>query len=513
MNYSNKSRREFLHKLCCLAAGGGAAALIPQLRMLSTALAASSDANAFSDYRALVCVYLNGGNDGWNLLVPFDAARFNVYTASRSGTYDAETNSGGLGLSLPTGAQVAQQKVVDGNDTNSSTNQYFLHPSLTAQNTLNVENASLADLFNQRHLALAINIGTLVKPITMADYNSSSANYPPQLFSHADQTNQWHQGNTSQTSTIGWGGLSAENLQSQGANLTTNPQLPLAISIAGANRFEVGTASIPYQLSAGGLTNLSAMCNPTPCSGTSAASLRDTALQSLLGESYSNAFAGEYAQVFQLGRELNNLLSTNLSAATLSTTFPTTGNSLAAQLETVAKMIKVSQAQNYAKRQIFFVQLGGFDLHAGMMSGTTDHAALLTNLSSALSAFWTEMVAQGAQNNVTAFTVSEFARTLQSNGSGSDHGWGSMQMILGGAVAGGKLYSNGGGPITGFPNQSLGGTGSPAPNNFSRGQMIPGIGVEQYASTLAQWMGVTGSDLSTIFPNLSNFASNNLGFL
>jgi uncharacterized protein (DUF1501 family) len=511
MSYNSNARRAFLQKLCCLAASGSVTALIPQLRMMGTALASS---NAFTDYKALVCVYLQGGNDAWNVMVPFDAARFGVYTTSRSGTYNANTNSGGLGLVLPTGSAVAQQKIVDGNDSSSSSNQYFLHPSLTAQNTLNLPNASMTDLFSQGHLAFAVNVGTLVKPITMTDYNANSANYPPQLFSHADQTNQWHQANTSETTTTGWGGLSAENLQSQGANLTTDPQLPLSISIAGANRFEVGSMSIPYQLSSNGLTNLTGMCNPTPCaSSASASGVRDIALQTLLGDTYSNAFAGQYAQIFQLGRELNNLLSTNLTSTTLSTTFPTTDNSLASQLQTVAKMIKLSKAQSYANRQIYFVQLGSFDLHAGMMSGGTDHATLLANLSSALSAFWTEMVAQGSQDQVTAFTVSEFARTLQSNGSGSDHGWGSLQMMLGGAVKGGKLYSNGGGQISGFPNQSLGGTGSPAPNNFSRGQMIPGIGVEQYAATLAQWMDVASSDLNTIFPNLTNFSSNNLGFI
>jgi uncharacterized protein (DUF1501 family) len=168
-------------------------------------------------------------------------------------------------------------------------------------------------------------------------------------------------------------------------------------------------------------------------------------------------------------------------------------------------------AQNYATRQIYYVSLGSFDLHSGMMTGTNDHAALLTTLSQALNAFWTCMgpADVNAQNNVTLFTMSEFARTLQSNGSGSDHGWGTVQMALGGAVKGGKLYSNGGGPIAGFPNQALN-----APNNFPRGQMIPGIGVEQYAATLAQWMGITSpSDLATIFPNLANFGTSNLGFV
>ena len=503
MCYNRNSRREFLHKICCLAASGGAAAMIPQLRMMGTALASTS---SLTGYKALVCVYLSGGNDAWNMLVPFDSTRYGVYSTSRSGVYNSASNPGGLALALPTGSQITAQKIIDGNDSNPSTQQYFLNSNLTPPG------ASLATLFTtQKNLALVVNAGTLIKPITMLDYKASSANSPPQLFSHADQTNQWNQAYANSSAATGWGGLCAENLQGQGANLTSNPQLPLAISIAGANRFEVGASTVPYQMSSGGLTNLSGVCNPT-CNSNSG--VRDEALNELLADTYASDFAGGYSQVFQQGRQLFNLLNPasaapNLASYTPHTTFPP-NNSLASQLKMVATMINMSMAQNYATRQIYFVQLGGFDLHSGMMSGNGDHAALLTELSAALSAFWTSMgpTDVNAQNDVTVFTASEFARTLQSNGSGSDHGWGSLQMVLGGAVQGGKLYSNGGGPIFGFPNQALN-----ASNNFSRGQMIPGIGVEQYAATLAQWIGVSPTDCNTIFPNLRNFSINNLGFV
>lgn len=518
MSHSQNSRRDFLNKLSLLAASGGAAAILPQLRMMNTALA-STRPSALSGYKALVCVYLSGGNDSWNMLVPFDSngsnLRFDVYAASRGGVYDPATNGGGLGLTLPTGSNIALQKIIDGNDASSATNQYFLHPSFT---TPYLTQTPLSTLYTQGHLAFAVNVGTLVKPIMMSDYNSSPANRPPQLFSHSDQTSQWHQGNTSTATAVGWGGLCAENLQVQGANLTTNPALALAISLAGANRFEVGASSVPYQMSSNGLNALSGVCNPTCTGGASNSSARDAALNSLLGETYANDFSGEYNTVLQRARDLYTKIGPNLPPNSTtyvpSTAFPS-NNSLASQLKTVATMIKLSKAQGYASRQIYFVQLGGFDLHSGLMSGGGNHATLLTQVAQALGAFYTSLgpTDVNAQNEVTAFTMSDFARTLQSNGSGSDHGWGGLQMVLGGAVHGGKLYSNGGGPISGFPNQSLGGTGSPAPNNFSRGQMIPGIGVEQYAATLAQWMGVSATDCNTIFPNLTNFTSKNLGFV
>jgi uncharacterized protein (DUF1501 family) len=491
MTFSKNNRRDFLRKMACVACSGGAAALLPQLRMMGTALASTTQATG---YRALVCVYLAGGNDAWNLLVPFDNTRYNVYANSRSGVYDAVNNPGGLGLAQPsTPAQIAAQKIIDGNDASSATNQYFLNANVP----------ELTPLFNQGKLAFVVNAGTLVRPITMTDYLASSANYPDQLFSHADQTNQWHQGYAVETANLGWGGQCGDLLGSGNGNTQLSP----CISIAGANRFEVGVGTEPYQLSSSGLNKLNGMCNTT-CTGNT--KLRDTALNDLLGTTYENDFSNSYADVFGRGRSLYSLLSPDLVNYAPKTVFPT-GNSLASQLQTVASMINLSAQKAYATRQIYFVQLGGFDLHTGMMSGNGNHGQLLAEVSAALNAFWTAMgpTDVNLQNSVTLFTMSEFARTLQSNGSGSDHAWGTVQMVLGGAVNGGKLYSNGGGPISGFPDQHL-----TAMNNFPRGQMIPGIGVEQYAATLAQWMGITSTtDLASIFPNLHYFPSNNLGFV
>ncbi len=519
MSHSSNSRREFLRKMACLACSGGAASLIPQLRMLGTAMAATP---SLTGYKALVCLYLQGGNDSWNMLVPYDSngtnLRYDVYSQARNGVYNSSTNSNGLALARPASGNA--QIVTDGNNTDTSTNKYFLHPNLT----------NLASIYKSNKLAFAVNVGTLTTPIDMTQYNAGTS-VPPQLFSHADQTNQWNQGNTDSNSTLGWGGLCADDLQTNGANSTSDPQLSLCVSVAGANRFEIGNiVNNPYQLSSGGLTNLNGVCNPCT-GGASNNSLRDSALNDLLADTYNSNLAGEYANIFGDARALFSTLKPNLGVSpyNVTATFPNT--TLGNQLKIVAEMIKLSKAQNYATRQIFFVQLGGFDLHSGFMSSTdgnnppgntNDHAGLLYQVDQAIAAFWMEMgsTAQNIANDVTLFTMTEFARTLQSNGSGADHAWGGVHFALGGAVAGGKLYTQGTSGLNGagidgsFPNQAYGTMTNANANAFSRGQLIPGLGVQQYAATFAKWMDVSTSGLNAAFPNLSTtFPGGTLGFL
>ena len=504
MSIDRDSRRNFMRQLACLAASGGAAAMLPQLRMMGSALAATTP-SALSGYKALVCVYLAGGNDAWNMVVPYDQSRYDTYVASRSGVYDVNTNAGGLALARPTtGAQVAAQVITDG----AGGAQYFIHPSMP----------EVKNLYAGNRLAFVGNVGTLLRPITKTEYNAGVINRPPQLFSHSDQENLWHVG-TAADSRYGWGGSAMAVLKPQFPS-TNNAQLAPCISIAGSNKFEVGNHVFPYQMasSSSGTTNplasLSGVCNPTGAAGCSGSSgQRDVGLNQLLGATYADDFASEYGATFKRGRDLFELLSADLVTADgkVNTSFPS-NNSLGSQLLTVARMIKLSRAKNYAARQIYYVRIGGFDLHAGLMgTGANAHAALLTKVSKALQAFSDSMVEIGAVNDVTTFTMSEFARTLSSNGNGSDHGWGSLQMVMGGAVLGGKLYADGGGVFSGFPDQSLDNS-----SNFARGQFIPGIGVEQYAATLAKWLGVTSNtDLSAIFPNLANFnaANRTLGFV
>jgi uncharacterized protein (DUF1501 family) len=482
MSGESTSRRNFLRQLSCTLCAGGVSTLLPQLNLISSALAQST----VPGYRALVCVYFAGGNDAWNTLIPYDQARYDVYAASRGGVY---SNSNTSGLALDRSALAATT-------INDASGSYALHPS--AVDRSGPSQPGLRSLYNQGRLALITNIGPLIQPITKAEYNSTPALRPPQLYSHSDQENLWHIGRTT-TNTRGWGGQIADRVSSGNLNTMLSP----CISIGGGNRFEVGNSTFPYQMSSSGLSGLSGM------TGTSTeGSARRGALAELLNASYASPYQDEYKKVFKRSRDLYDLLNEGLASGgigNVTTDFPTQ-NSLADQLKMVARMIKLSRDTSFNiqhSRQIYYVRIGGFDMHDNLMSaGSNGHANLLSRVSQALGAFWTALGEIGAQNEVTTFTMSEFARTLSTNGNGSDHAWGSVNMIMGGAVQGGHLYGT-------FPNQTLDG-----PISLSRGQFIPSTSVDQMAATLARWMGVTSNtDLNTIFPNLPNFSTNNLGFM
>ncbi|MGB0132764.1 DUF1501 domain-containing protein [Dokdonella sp.] len=480
MSGESTSRRNFLRQLSCALCAGGASTLLPQLNLISSALAQST----VPGYKALVCVYLSGGNDAWNLLVPYDQPRYDVYAESRSGVYNASSNPGGLAIPR---TSLAGTQIAGGS--------YALHPSTVDRTGPN--QPGIRSLYNQGKLTLVNNIGTLIQPITKAEYNANSALRPPQLYSHSDQENQWHIGRTT-PSARGWGGLVADRVRTNNLNQELSP----CISIGGGNRFEVGAQTFPYQMSSSGLSGLSGM------TGTSSeGAARRGALQQLLDASYPSPYQDEYRRVFGRSRELYDLLNSGLATGgvgNVTTDFP--NESLSNQLKMVARMIKLSRDTSFGvqhSRQVYYVRLGGFDMHDNLMStGTSGHAAYITRVSQALGAFWSALGEIGAQNEVTTFTMSEFARTLSTNGNGSDHAWGSINMIMGGRVQGGQMYGS-------FPDQTLNG-----PVSLSRGQFIPSTSVDQMAATLANWMGVTSTtDLNTIFPNLPNFSSNNLGFM
>lgn len=490
---SRGSRRDFLQGLAGAIGCGGAAALIPQFGLVGSALAAQK--GTVTGYRALVCVYLDGGNDAFNMLVPYDQTPYDAYATARGGVYNATTNAAGLALDR---SLLATTQIVD----SATTAQYALHPGIPGGASTADDRGmlDLRTLYQQNRVAFIPNIGTLTRPITKTEYNNNApGTRPPQLYSHSDQQYQWHFGRAG-TSNVGWGGTVGDAVRNQNFNQTLSP----CISIAGDNRFEIGMQTFPYQLGSGGLNALNV--GGAPAAG-NAAMARRTAIDAILAGSNTSPFATEYQAVMNRAQGVYNILNPALNSpeGMVTTFFP--NETLANQLKMVARMIKVSRDTAFQlqhQRQIYFVRLGGFDLHDGLMAaGANGHAGLLQRVSDALSLFYTALGEFGAQNEVTTFTMSEFARTLSSNGNGSDHAWGSVAMVMGGTqVLGGRLYGA-------YPELVLNGA-----NSFTSGQQIPQIGVEQYAATLARWMGVTSpSTLATIFPNLGQFGSSNLGFM
>lgn len=533
-----EERRDFLKQFCATLAGGSALSMFPQLRLIESAAAQSGS------YRALVCVFLGGGSDSFNWLIPSDNTRYNVYSASRGGVYTGTNGPLGIGQAnlLPINMSGPGGVALPAGQT------YGLHPACSDWTGIDVNNnqttmPGLATLTNQGKVAWIANVGTLVVPLNKTTYNNVAFPKPPQLYSHNDQTNLWFQGRETANFRYGWGGQIADLLFSQNTPITgSSPALtlPMNISLAGSNRFQIGTQVVPYQMSSCGNPNGGTAVAGTivgssfaNCSGTNSldnfracatANLNagEQAVCSLLSAG-SNLFETENATTLRrsmdLAGQMGTLLTGSPNNSLLTTPFRALadnqavagynlaadgGNSLAEQLAMVARIIKM-RTQLGQNRNVFFVSLGGFDTHAAQMPDT-GQPRLMRRISRALGSFYKALQEMGVENNVTTFSVSEFARTLNSNGDGTDHAWGGISMVMGGAVNGGSAAT---GRIYGtFPDLTLNG-----PDSFSRGQMIPTTAMDQVASTLATWMGLTPSEVDTIFPNVSNFSTPNLGFM
>jgi uncharacterized protein (DUF1501 family) len=451
-----KARREFLRRTSALGAGGLAARMLP-LSVLGLATAAQAQS---SDYKALVCVFLYGGVDGNNLVVPMDSAGYAQYAAVRT---------------TASGVNLAQSTLLAIQPSNTGT-PYGLHPDLS----------DLHPLFTQRRLAILANVGPLNEPTTRATYLSKR---PDNLFSHSDQQNQWQTSVSSGPSRTGWGGRIADQLAG------ANGAFPVVTSIAGANLFIAGTTSWALALPATGGIALEGF------NGSSAANARMAAMQSILATDGTNAYvkaaADTSSRVFSLSTVVNPILSSSTSAT--QPFFAGQGNSIAQQLSQVAKLIE-ARVQTGARRQVFFVSLGGFDTHSNELNVL---ANLLGQLSPAMRSFHDAMVQIGMADNVTTFTLSDFGRTFQpASGAGTDHAWGNHHFIMGGAVRGGQMYGR-------YP--TLARTGPDDAD--TSGRWIPTTAVEQYGATLARWFGVSDAQLALVFPNLSRFAPSDLGFL
>jgi len=464
----SRSRRDFLRNAayCSLAAASGGA-VMTQLGLISTALAGScASYPPVDDYKALVCVFLLGGNDSFNLLIPSDTTRYGIYSASR----------GAMAIARDTLVPIDVLGASPGET-------YGLHPNA----------ADLARVFNGGHGAFVVNAGTLIQPTTKDQYLTAGYPTPPQLFSHADQQAQWQYGQPTQNGIVGWGGLSADRLYVLNAGAT----LPMSISLSGQNRFQAGIGVQPYAITSAG---------PTTLRGYNGAQNQTklAALQDLIAAAYPDPLTRTYAAKFNDAMDYYNTMTNALDAAPpLTTPFPD-DNPLGDALKTIANVISVRSALS-AKRQVFFVSLGGFDTHDDQLD---DQPGLFTTISAALGAFYDATVELGVAGDVATFTMSEFARTLNTDGDGTDHAWGGIQFVMGGAVAGQRLYGTPAASGGIFPDQTLDGF-----DCLQRGQMVPATSCDQYSATLARWLGVNECDIATIFPYLSNFPVGDLGFL
>jgi uncharacterized protein (DUF1501 family) len=464
MKPSPLSRRKFLHRAACAAVGTrGIVSAIWNLRAINAAVAqAPLGGIQPGDFKALVCVFLYGGNDSANLLIPRDTASYTAYANLR-----------GI-LAIP------QSSILPINDLVNDGRDYALHPSVP----------QLRNIYNQGKLALVANVGSLMAPVTRTTYLDGSVQLPPQLFSHEDQQKQWQTSWPGSPSGTGWGGRMADLLHS----LNNANAISMSISVSGTNVFEVGNVVSQYGVSTDGSIGLSGFYGDTDP--------RYVAYQNIVNLPYTNLFERAFGAVTRRAVD-NNLLVTNALAAApaLTTQFPT-NSYLADQLKMVAQLIAVRSALGM-RRQIYFVSTGGFDTHDHEL---TDQPLLLSDVSTSLSAFYDATVELGVQNSVTTFTASDFGRTFTTNGAGSDHGWGGHHIVMGGDVKGGNVYGR-------FPVLSIDG-----PDDTGYGRWIPSTSVDEYSATLAKWFGVNpsltpGGEMLTVFPNLGRFATPDLGFM
>lgn len=451
------ARRAFLKRSSALGLTGIAAPWALNLAAIGEAAAQSA-----TDYKALVCVFLYGGNDHGNMLVPYDSTNYAAYQTIRGSLATPQANLASTVLTpataLPNGQQLA------------------LAPTMTG----------LKSLFDQGRLAVQLNVGTLIVPTTVAQYKAKTVPLPPKLFSHNDQSSVW-QSSMPEGALSGWGGRIGDLF------LSSNSTSALTcMSVTGNTVFLSGNQAVQYQVSTRGAVAIRGAKTSLYGSTTCAAEMRN-----LITQSSTQLLENEYAAVTRRSMDTEAMITAAVTAAPTYTNVFDTNNSLAMQLKMVANMI-AARASLGVTRQVFLVSMSGFDLHDNLAS---QHPTLLGRVSDALTTFYNATVELGVANSVTTFTASDFGRTLTSNGDGSDHGWGSHHFVLGGAVNGGNFYGT-------APAMAVNG-----PDDVGQGRLLPTTSVDQFAATMAAWYGVPDSSMATVVPNIGNFTTRNLGFV
>jgi len=467
--HSNLTRRGLLKSTAALALQRVSIPMATSLGLMADAAAQSAN-----DYKALVCIFLYGANDHYNTVIPYDVATHTNYYNIRKGTPTAGTVYDGIAIGRNALSATALSTAL------SDGRQMALNPEMSALKTL----------FENKRASILMNVGPLVVPTSRIQYDNKSVPLPPKLFSHNDQQAYWQSSFQTEGGAKGWGGRAADLLLSNNSKSTLT-----CISINGNALFLSGQNAISYQMSSTGATTINAIKGKSLFGSANCAA----ALQTLITQQSSLPMASDYTTVTKRALDTYDGIVAAIGAtasASMNALFPSSAtNTLSAQLKMVARMIE-QQATFGMKRQVFMVGMGGFDLHDFL---ATQHPPLLQKLSSAMKEFDDAMTSLGKGSQVTAFTASDFGRTLTSNGDGSDHGWGSHHFVMGGAVNGGTILGTA--PEIGLThNQQVG-----------SGRLLPSTAVDQLGAELAAWFGVSATDVKTVLPNAKNFDLYKLG--
>lgn len=462
MSSFKHSRRQFLGSIPCLALGTTTlySSLI-NLKAMNAIMGSTSVVGG--DYKALVCVLLSGGNDSYNMLIPKGNAEYAEYAAVRSN------------LSIP------QDDILSINPEETDGREFGLHPSLTG----------VRDLFEQGKAAFISNVGTLVEPTTKPGLQSGSAKLPLGLLSHSDQVMHWQTAFPQDRSNIGWGGKMADILKS----MNEDNGVSMNISLGGNNLFQRGETITEYAINADGGVAIAGWDEPVPFLQMMREDITD-----MMNKQYEDVFRDSYSGVLKRSVESNEVFNEAVEGIVLNTQF--SPDQLSQRMQMIARSI-AARTELGAKRQIFFVEIGGFDNHDEL---TNAHAALMNSVDDAFTSFYEATEELGVSDCVTTFTISDFARTLTSNGNGTDHAWGGNSIVMGGAVKGKNMYGD-------YPNLTLDND-----LEIGGGILIPTTSADEYFAEMALWFGISPNDLSQILPNIGNFydvgsSSKPLGFM
>jgi uncharacterized protein (DUF1501 family) len=454
-------RRAFIKSACCSAVGTlGLSQAITELELMG-----SLAAQTLTDYKALVCIYQQGGNDGFNSVIPITSNLYDAYSRARTA------------LTLPRNQILPIQPKSDAGVS------FGLHPRLS----------NIQKLIDGGKGSILFNVGPLEVPTTKTDYLNDKVPLPPQLFAHDDQQAIWQSLKGLSLNSNGWGGRIADIMTSQNP---ANAKVQMTISVQGGGGiFCYGEKTSAFSVDPQGMIRIEGYGNAPTNGGSDEEKLRFQLMRKLLQRDNPNLLAKAYSKIQGESQQRSLELGDIINSSTVSVSFPDW--SIGPQLQMVAKLI-AAREQLGLKRQIFFVMDQGYDAHDNLLS---DHDVLMNGFDLSIAAFVRALESLNVSNNVTTFTASEFGRTLSYNGKGTDHAWGNNHFIFGGAVKGAKLYGK-------YPDVTLGG-----PDDIGRGVFAPTVAVEEYGATLARWFGVSATDMPYVFPKLARFGSGNLGFL